>query len=161
MKWEKEKKRSRKWIFGGGFAFALVLGLCFYAMQNYSVYFYTPKELVEKAAEIGNSEIRVGGMVKTASVQWNPETLRLHFTLSDLKGVEIAVSYTGAPPDMFKEGSGVVVEGSLFKEASSYSLKARNLFVKHSEEYRIPEEVHKINPALVESSILKNEESSR
>ena len=133
----------------------LVIAFSFCAMQNYSVYFYTPKELFEKADELGESQIRVGGMVKTSSVHWDPETLSLQFVLSDLKGIEIPVSYSGAPPDMFKEGSGVVVEGSLVQ--GSLSLRARNLFVKHSEEYRIPEEVHKINPALIEKSIIKNE----
>lgn len=155
MEWKSEKNRSKKWIFGGGFILLLVMAFSFYAMQTYSVYFYTPKEILEKAEALGESQVRVGGMVKSSSVYWDPETLSLQFVLSDLKGVEIPVSYSGAPPDMFKEGSGVVVEGSLLK--GTLSLRARNLFVKHSEEYRIPEEVHKINPALIEKSIIKNE----
>jgi cytochrome c-type biogenesis protein CcmE len=155
VEWKNEKNRSKKWIFGGGLILLLVMAFSFYAMQNYSVYFYTPKELFEKADELGDSQIRVGGMVKTSSVHWDPQALNLQFVLSDLKGVEIPVSYSGAPPDMFKEGSGVVVEGALIE--GELRLRARNLFVKHSEEYRIPEEGHKINPALIEQSIIKNQ----
>ena len=149
----RKKPGSKKWVFGSVLIFGIVLFLCFYSMGENSVYFYTPKELIEKRSELQGKEIRVGGMVKVASVDWKPQALDLRFTLSDLKGSELKVSYKGAPPDMFKEGSGVVVEG-LFSEGSD-ELMARNLFVKHSEEYRIPEESHKVDPSLIEKSILK------
>ena len=149
----RKKPGSKKWVFGSVLIFGIVLFLCLYSMGENSVYFYTPKELIEKRSELQGKEIRVGGMVKVASVDWKPQKLDLSFTLSDLKGSELKVSYKGAPPDMFKEGSGVVVEG-LFSEGSD-ELMARNLFVKHSEEYRIPEESHKVDPSLIEKSILK------
>ena len=152
-KYSLKKSRTKKWIFGSVLIFGIVLFLCFYSMGQNSVYFYTPKELLEKRAELLSKEIRVGGMVKVKSVDWRPKNLDLKFTLTDLKGSEIVVSYKGAPPDMFKEGSGVVVEGSFSHIGEN--LLARNLFVKHSEEYRIPEESHKLDSSLIEKSILK------
>lgn len=140
---------------GGILILLAVCLICFYALEDYSVYFYTPKEAVTKSADIHHKEIRVGGMIKTGSVKWLPNELYLRFVLSDLKGVEIKVDYQGAPPDMFKEGSGVVVEGYISKNGGK--LSAKGLFVKHSEEYRVPEDIHHLDPSLVQKSIIKNE----
>jgi len=149
------KEKKKKWVIGGLLIFLTVVFLSLYSIQNNSVYFYTPKEAQAKAAELTEKEIRVGGMVKVNSVAWEPQKLSVKFTLSDLKGVEMQVSYKGAPPDMFKEGSGVVVEGYIKKDGKKFS--ARNLLVKHSEEYRIPDEHGKDNHALLQNSIIKNE----
>jgi cytochrome c-type biogenesis protein CcmE len=43
----------------------------------------------------------------------------------------------GAPPQMFREGIGVVVEGEL---ASNGVFECDRVMVKHSNEYRAPEE---------------------
>ena len=48
---------------------------------------------------------------------------------------EISVRYTGAQPSMFREGIGVVVEGSM---KSDGSFEATTLMVKHSNEYKAP-----------------------
>ena len=151
----KKSQGSLKWFFVLPLMAFGILFLCLYTLNDYSVYFYTPKELVLKAKELSKKEIRVGGMVKTSSVHWDQKDLNLNFILSDLKGAEILVFYKGAPPDMFKEGSGVVVEGYIREDGKE--LTARNLFVKHSEEYKIPEDIHQINPQLVEKSIIKDE----
>ena len=94
--------------------------LCFLSLDQYTVYFFTPKEAVAKAFKLGHQVIRVGGMVKGQSVQWRPKELSLKFVLSDLKETNIDVVYEGAPPDMFKENSGVVVEGLLDKEGNEF-----------------------------------------
>ena len=77
------------------------------------VYFYTPSEVVEKAPKIQFNTIKVGGMVKTGSIKWDPENLKLSFILSNLKGIDIEVNHSGTPPDMFKENAGVIVEGKI------------------------------------------------
>lgn len=153
--YKKKSSKSLKWLIGSGLILLTIFVLSFYIMQDYSVYFYTPGELVAKASGLQEKEIRVGGMVKPGSVVWSPKKLDVSFVLSDLKGVELAAYYKGTPPDMFKEGSGVVVEG--FVSQDGKKLTARNLFVKHSEEYRVPEDSHKVDPKLIQKSIIKNE----
>ena len=74
------------------------------------------------------------GLVETDSIQWDPVRTQLAFKISDDSGRVMMVRYQGARPDMFREGQGVVVEGSL--QEGSY-LSASVLLVKHNEEYKI------------------------
>ena len=105
------KKGSAKWIIGGTVIAVAVVAISLVQLGDNVVYFYTPGEAHAKAAELEGKNIKLGGMVLAGTVKWVPESLTLDFTVSDLKGVEIAVSHKGTPPDMFKEGQGVVVEG--------------------------------------------------
>ena len=73
-------------------------------------------------------------MVQRGSMQWEPRTLSLTFALSDGKA-SVPVRHTGAPPDLFGEGRGAVVEGSW--SADGY-FRAMHIMAKHSEEYRAP-----------------------
>lgn len=146
-----------KWIIGGAIISFSILILSFLGLEENSVYFYTPKEAVEQATKLGQKEIRVGGMVKDGSVQWDRNSLRLAFVLTDLKGQEIAVVHHGTPPDLFKENSGVVVEGKISPEGRGF--QAAKLMVKHSEEYRKP--AHQaMDRALIEKSMFKGEKKS-
>lgn len=150
-----QKTKRRKWILGISIIAISVLGLSFMGLQGNSVYFYTPSEAVEKANTLQKVEIRVGGMVKGESVNWDRKSLQLGFTLSDLKGNEMQIAHVGTPPDMFKENSGVVVEG--FISADGKSFVASKLMVKHSEEYRMPDGSHSMDRALLEKSLFKEE----
>ncbi len=146
-----------KWIIGGAIISFSVLILSFLGIEGNSVYFYTPKEAVEQAAKLGQKEIRVGGMIKGGSVQWDRTSLRLEFVLTDLQGQEITVTHHGTPPDLFKENSGVVVEGRISSEGRDFL--AAKLMVKHSEEYRKP--AHQaMDRALLEKSLFKDEKKS-
>ncbi|MBI2601733.1 MAG: cytochrome c maturation protein CcmE [Deltaproteobacteria bacterium] len=129
--------RKIKWVVASIIIGGTILALSFVNMDQNSVYFYTPAEAVEKAATLSKENIRVGGMVKVDSVQWDRPKLSLAFILSDLKGTEIHVQHRGTPPDLFKENAGVIVEGSIAAEGNSFL--ATKLMVKHSEEYRQPE----------------------
>lgn len=149
--------KRRKWIIGCTIIAATVLGLSFLTLQGNSVYFYTPNEAFAKAGALQSSEIRVGGMVKGDSVQWDRKTLKLNFVLSDLKGQEIAVDHVGTPPDLFKENSGVVVEGRISGDGKSFL--ATKLMVKHSEEYRKPDGSFSMDKDLLQKSIFKGESS--
>ena len=130
--------------------------MTFLQLNESSVYFFTPKEAVERAPTVGSQTIRVGGMVKPGSMQWEPMALSLNFVISNLKGIEIAIAHTGTPPDMFKEGQGVIVEGQITPDGSS--MKSRNLMVKHSEEYQKPDAHHSNEPELLKKELFKNEE---
>ncbi len=100
------------------------------------VFFLTPQELLAKGTEGYEVPVRLGGQVKPGSVVWNAETLDLRFSITDGKG-EIAIRSKGAPPQMFRDGMGVVVEG---RYERSGTFQATNLLVKHSNEYHPPKE---------------------
>ena len=95
----------------GGLVIAAALGyLVFTGVSRSVVYFVTPSEL--GAAPVPGKAYRLGGMVKPGTLKWNPKTVDLDFVLSDGQGT-IAVKHKGAPPDLFAEGRGAVVEGTL------------------------------------------------
>jgi cytochrome c-type biogenesis protein CcmE len=98
------------------------------------VYFLTPKELLAKGTQGVDVPVRLGGQVKPGSVKWNDASLELSFTLTDGAG-DIAVHSRGAPPQMFRDGMGVVVEGRYHRDGV---FNSTNLIVKHSNEYRPP-----------------------
>jgi cytochrome c-type biogenesis protein CcmE len=98
------------------------------------VFFLTPKELVARGASAYDVPVRLGGQVKPGSVQWNAQTLKLQFEVIDDSDT-VLVHETGAPPQMFQPGMGVVVEGRLGRDNV---FKATNLMVKHSNEYHPP-----------------------
>ena len=102
------------------------------SLEENVVYFKSPTE-VKNLAEIEKKKIRIGGMVKKESIL--VEEKELNFIVTDFKN-EINVIYSGAIPNLFSEGKGVVAEGFL---------KDRNLFIatkilaKHDENYMPPE----------------------
>jgi cytochrome c-type biogenesis protein CcmE len=100
------------------------------------VYFVTPGELLARGSEAYDKPIRLGGQVVPGTVRWNADELDLRFTLQDEDGA-IDVQSRKAPPAMFREGQGVIVEGKLNR---SGVFESSNVMVKHSNEYRPPED---------------------
>ncbi|SMF29566.1 cytochrome c maturation protein CcmE [Pseudobacteriovorax antillogorgiicola] len=149
------KQSYLKWIIG---VFVIIVAAAAGSMLNFGdnvVYFYTPKEALAQSDELSVKTIKVGGMVKAGSVDWQPTDIKLAFTLSDMKGSEITINHNGTPPDMFKENQGVVVEGRISSDGKQ--MVAKRLMVKHSEEYKKPDDHSSMNKALLEESIFKNE----
>lgn len=108
--------------------------LIYGGVEENLVYFLTPSELVAKGDKAVDRPVRLGGQVVPGSVEWNAESLNLRFRVTDGTR-EIAVHSKGAPPQMFRPGIGVVVEGKLAKNAV---FESHSLMVKHSNEYRAP-----------------------
>ncbi|HKS06165.1 MAG TPA: cytochrome c maturation protein CcmE [Gemmatimonadaceae bacterium] len=133
---------KRNWLIGGAVAIVGVFAwLIFGGLRDNVVFFVTPQELLAKGNEGVGKPVRLGGQVKPGSIDWNAETLKLTFTVTDLSR-ELHVRSTGSPPQMFREGMGVIVEGQL---GANGEFAATNLMVKHSNEYRAPkpgEEAH-------------------
>ena len=98
------------------------------------VFFLTPKELLAKGTSAYDVPVRLGGLVKPGTVQWDAQTLHLQFEVTDDTGT-VKVNETGAPPQMFQPGMGVVVEGRYGRDGV---FQATNLLVKHSNEYHPP-----------------------
>ena len=100
------------------------------------VYYWDPSQLLA-AGETGiGATVRLGGVVEPGSMDWKPDESQLRFVVTDGKQ-RVSVHSEGAPPQMFREGIGVVVEGTM-TQASVF--ESRRLMVKHSNEYRAPEE---------------------
>ncbi len=104
------------------------------------VYYWTPSQVHENADKAVGATIRLGGVVQKGSVDWQPDSQSLSFTVGD--GVEdtqtpLVVHAQSAPPQMFREGIGVVVEGTMTKDGT---FRADKVMVKHSNEYRAPKE---------------------
>lgn len=124
--------RRRKFVAGGVVIVAAIAYLIWSGVSQSVVYFVTPSELL--AAPVPSKTYRLGGLVQRGSLKWEPKSLDLSFTLSDGKA-SVPVRHKGAPPDLFAEGRGAVVEGSW--SADGY-FKASLILAKHSEEYKAP-----------------------
>ena len=100
------------------------------------VFFLTPQELLARGTSAYDVPVRLGGLVAPGSVKWDADKLDLRFVVMDSGGQSVNVHSTGAPPQMFRDGMGVVVEGRYHK---SGVFESTNLMIKHSNEYRKPE----------------------
>ena len=100
------------------------------------VFFLTPQELLARGTAAYDVPVRLGGLVQPGSVKWDADKLELRFVVMDSGGQAVNVHSTGAPPQMFRDGMGVVVEGRYHQNGV---FESTNLMVKHSNEYRKPE----------------------
>lgn len=105
------------------------------------VYYWSPKELVANGEKAFGPTIRLGGIVKPGSLTWDKDKTHLTFYVAeDRHGTEpnIKVVSSELPPQMFREGIGVVVEGTYDR---SGTFTSNRLMVNHSNEYKAPHEV--------------------
>ena len=111
----------------------LTVFLILQSLKENVVYFQSPSE-IKSLVELDKKKIRVGGMVKEQSISINSN--EIIFVITDFKN-EINVTYSGAVPNLFEEGKGVVAEG--FLKDRNYFL-ATKIMAKHDENY-MPHEV--------------------
>ncbi|MGI9610235.1 MAG: cytochrome c maturation protein CcmE [Acidimicrobiia bacterium] len=144
--------KKRAWMLVGLVAIAgAITLLAAGGLSENMVFFLTPAALEAKGAEVIGQPIRLGGQVKPGSVDWEAETADLRFVLME-DDHEVSVESTGAPPSMFQDGMGVVVEGTY---GDDHVFRATNVMVKHSNEYAPPEHPEDASEAyksLLESS---------
>jgi cytochrome c-type biogenesis protein CcmE len=108
---------------------SLALGLVLLALRDNIVFFYGPSELAQKASHAGQ-RLRIGGLVKQGSlVHEGGQTVR--FVVTDKKQ-DVVVTYAGLLPDLFREGQGVVAEGTLGQDKLFH---ADSILAKHDERY--------------------------
>ena len=110
----------------------LTVFLVLQSLKENVVYFQSPSE-IKSLIELNKKKIRVGGMVKEQSVSINSD--EVNFIITDFKN-EINVVYSGAVPNLFAEGKGVVAEGFL-KDKNYFT--ATKILAKHDENYMPPE----------------------
>ncbi len=102
------------------------------SLEENVVYFVSPTE-IKNLAELDEKKVRVGGMVKEDSIKTSSN--QISFIITDFKH-EINVSFSGAVPNLFAEGKGVVAEGFL---RDRNFLNAKKILAKHDENYMPPE----------------------
>ena len=116
--------------------------IAFGKLEQNIVYYWTPEELLAKGESAYSVTVRLGGMVQPGSVQWDEQHTHLKFKVANGLTPDkpaVLVSSTQVPPQMFREGIGVVVEGTY--DASGVFTSNR-LLVSHSNEYRAPGQGH-------------------
>ena len=114
-----------------GVAAALVLT----AFEDNIVFFYSPTDIAEKALRPGQT-VRRGGLVQAESVKKASDGVTTEFVITDTNKT-ISVRYAGLLPDLFREGQGVVTQGSLGPDGT---FVASEVLAKHDENY-MPKEV--------------------
>lgn len=132
-------RRNRVALIGGAVVLAGLGYLLFSGIDDNIVYFLTPTELLAKGTESHGRPVRLGGLVAPNSVKWDASTRDLRFRVTD-GAKEVAVHSTGAPPQMFRDGIGVVLEG---RYGGDGVFQSTTVMVKHSNEYQPPKEGHK------------------
>ncbi|MGA7655523.1 MAG: cytochrome c maturation protein CcmE [Methylocella sp.] len=115
-------------------ALGLALGLVLIALRDNIVFFYGPSELAQRAPHEGQ-RLRIGGLVKQGSLLHEGDST-VRFAVTDTRQ-EVEVTYTGVLPDLFREGQGVVAEGTL---GGDKIFHADSILAKHDERY-MPREV--------------------
>jgi|SRR5687767_1661858 len=101
------------------------------------VFFLTPQELLARGTSAYDVPVRLGGLVQPGSVKWDADKLDLRFVVMDSGGQSVNVHSTGAPPPMFRDNMGVVLEGRYHRNGV---FESTNVMIKHSNEYRKPEQ---------------------
>ena len=112
---------------------ALSVFLILKSLEENVVYFISPTEIKNLPEIDSTKRIRVGGMVKEETIKLNQN--QISFVITDFKN-EINVTYSGAVPNLFSEGKGVVAEGKL--RDKKYFI-ADKILAKHDENYMPPE----------------------
>ena len=117
---------------------AATVALTLVALDENVNAFHPPERIASGAAPVGVA-IRAGGMVAAGSVERDATGLGVTFVLTDHRGSDFPVRYVGILPDLFREGQGALVTGSL---AASGVFEARQVLARHDENYMPPELAH-------------------
>ena len=113
---------------------AVLIG--FVAVQNLAssaVYYLTPTEARDRGIAAGTAA-RLGGLVESGSLRYDPQTRDLRFVLTD-GTTRVTIVGSGALPVLLREGAGAVVEGTF---AADGTFRATQVIAKHDEQYAPP-----------------------
>jgi cytochrome c-type biogenesis protein CcmE len=140
----KVKPRTKRavWIVAGLVLLAAAVALVLNAFNQNLVFFFTPSQIAGGEAPKGKA-FRIGGLVEQGTLVRKPNTTTVSFTVTD-KAKDVVVEYTGILPDLFKEGRGVVAQGSLGTDGV---FRASEVLAKHDENYMPPEAAEALKKA--------------
>ena len=103
------------------------------ALRTEAAYSYTPARMIAARPDVGD-QLRLGGMVAAGSVVRSPDGVSIQFVATDGKG-SVPVKFTGIVPDLFREGSGMVADGTM---GANGVFVADRILAKHDERYMPP-----------------------
>ena len=106
------------------------VGLTLFALGQNMNMFYTPSQVAMGEVEVGR-RFRIGGMVKEGSFVSDSDSLKVRFETTDYANA-VPVEYEGILPDLFREGQGIVAEGSVDSQGI---FSASKVLAKHDENY--------------------------
>ncbi len=138
----KARHRRFAWIAAGLAAIGVAAALVLNAFRSNLVFFYSPSQVLANEAPVGRP-FRIGGMVEQGSLVREKDSLTVHFVVTDT-AQKMTVVYSGLLPDLFKEGKGVVAQGTL---GSDGVFRASEVLAKHDENYMPPEAAAAIEQA--------------
>ena len=130
----KARHRRFAWILVGLAALGVAVALVLNAFRSNLVFFFSPSQVVANEAPVGRP-FRIGGLVEVGSVVRETNSLSVKFVVTDT-AQRVTVVFTGLLPDLFKEGKGVVAQGSLGPDGV---FRATEVLAKHDENYMPPE----------------------
>ncbi len=131
-------KAKHRRLFFVGFGLALLGGavaLALIALQDTVTFFFTPSQAAERSIPAGQ-RVRLGGLVEEKSVTKLADGVTIQFRVTD-RAKAVIVHYKGVLPDLFREGQGVVIQGT-FQPDRSFT--ATTVLAKHDENY-VPKEL--------------------
>jgi cytochrome c-type biogenesis protein CcmE len=142
------KPKNQRLILVAAALIALLVAvlMAMWGLRDRASYFYTPTDIVSGKAKVGEAA-RLGGMVVRGSLRHERDGVTTAFRVTDGQN-EIGVIYRGILPDLFREGSGAVAEGHVYRTGIAYppgKTAPGNLFVadtilaKHDERYMPPQ----------------------
>lgn len=129
------RRRDQRLMIIGAAGAVLVLAatLTLAGLRDSVVYFVAPSDLAEKADP--GQRVRLGGLVVEGTLRRDADGAT-RFAVTD-GAVQVEVRYTGVLPDLFREGQGVVAEGTW---TPGQAFEAQRVLAKHDETY-MPREV--------------------
>jgi cytochrome c-type biogenesis protein CcmE len=128
------KQRRLALIALAGVVLAIAVTLVLYALSDRIVFFNSPSDIASESLAPG-TRVRLGGMVADGSLKKGADG-KVSFVVTDGKA-SVPVTFTGILPDLFREGQGVVTEGTL---TANHTLDADTVLAKHDERY-MPKQV--------------------
>ena len=139
----KPKRRQRLVLVGLLVAgVGIAVGLALLALQENINLFFSPSQVAAGEAPVG-SPFRLGGMVVDGSFSRVDQSLEIRFDLTDTANT-VTVAYTGILPDLFREGQGIVAQGSVNDNGL---FTATQVLAKHDETYMPPEVIDALDKA--------------
>ncbi len=148
------RRRSRLFILGAvvvaAIAFTVIAAS---GISQNLVYYWTPTDLLAAHGKAYGATIRLGGMVTPGSIRRTSGSSAVEFDVQDAAH-SVHVRSRGAPPQMFREEIGVVVEGTM---VSGGYFQSDRLMVSHNNQYRPPARGHPIDKKEMERLIRSTE----
>jgi cytochrome c-type biogenesis protein CcmE len=138
----KARHRRLAWIVAGLAGVAVAITLVLSAFRSNLVFFFSPSQVLANEAPLGRP-FRIGGLVEDGSLKRDPASLKIAFVVTDTVQ-KVPVVYQGLLPDLFKEGKGVVAQGTLGADGVFH---ATEVLAKHDENYMPPEAAAAIEQA--------------